>query len=100
MTRLRGLSALLLLLAWVLSAGAASNEAVKRSNYGGEILKQGRLEEAATEFQRAVDADPNFATAYLNLGYAFEKLSRRDEAIAASKKGVSLSGQTPASAIC
>jgi superkiller protein 3 len=90
MKRSRWLSILLLLLFWAVSAEAASNEAVKRSNFGGELLKQGRLEEAAAEFQRAVDADPNFATAYLNLGYALDKLSRRDEAIAAYKKGVVL----------
>ena len=69
---------------------AASNEAVKRNNFGAELAKQGRLEEALSEFRLAVQADPRFATAQMNLAYTYEKLNRGDEAIAAYKKTIEL----------
>lgn len=71
-------------------AQAASNEAIKRNNFGSELVKQGRLDEAVSEFRLAVQADPRHAPAQLNLAYTYEKLSRVDEAIAAYKNAVAL----------
>ena len=69
---------------------AAPNEAIKRNNFGMELLKQGRLDQAVAEFRRAVEADPSYAAAHLNLGYAYSKLDKLDEAIAAYTKGLAL----------
>ena len=67
-----------------------SNEAIKRNNFGAELLKQERLEEAAAEFQRAVEADPDYGAARLNLGDAYERLGRAEEAMAEYRKVIEL----------
>jgi len=72
------------------AAFAASNEAIKRNNFGAELVKQGRLDEAVSEFRAAVSADPRFAAAQMNLAYTYERLGREDEAIAGYKKTVEL----------
>jgi tetratricopeptide (TPR) repeat protein len=33
------------------------------------------------QYQKAVEIDPDYATAYNNLGYAYEKIAKYDEAI-------------------
>lgn len=88
---------------WILAAGAAlaglllaagvqarSDEAIKRNNFGTELLKQDRLEEAVTEFQRAIELDPGYAAARLNLGYLYDRLGRTEEAITEYRKVVEL----------
>ena len=72
------------------AALAASNEAIRRNNFGAELVKQGRLDEAAKEFQSAIQADPRYATAHLNLAFTYDRLGRADEAIAAYKKAAEL----------
>ena len=75
------------------AALAASNETIKRNNFGAELVKQGRLDEAAKEFQSAILADPRYAAAHLNLAYTYDRLGRADEAIAAYKQAVALDPQ-------
>jgi tetratricopeptide (TPR) repeat protein len=72
------------------AALAASNEAIKRNNFGAELVKQGRLDEAATEFQAAIQSDAQYAAAHANLAYTYDRLGRADEAIAAYKNAVAL----------
>jgi tetratricopeptide (TPR) repeat protein len=72
------------------AALAASNEAIKRNNFGAELVKQGRLDEAIKEFQSAVQADPQYAAAQLNLAFTYDRLGRADEAIVAYKKAAEL----------
>jgi tetratricopeptide (TPR) repeat protein len=69
---------------------AASNETIKRNNFGAELVKQGRLDEAIVEFQSAVQADPRNAAAQMNLAVTYDQLGRADEAIAAYKKAAEL----------
>lgn len=92
MLSLRNLAAVLV--TTILFAGtvalAASNEAVKRNNFGADLVKQGRLDEAVSEFQMAVQSDPRYAAAQLNLASTYERLGRVDEAIAAYKKAAEL----------
>ncbi|HSC70285.1 MAG TPA: tetratricopeptide repeat protein, partial [Candidatus Methylomirabilis sp.] len=71
-------------------AQAASNEAIKRNNFGAELSKQGRLEEAIVELRSAIQADPGYAAAHLNLAYVYDRLGRADEAIAAYQKAIAL----------
>ncbi len=71
-------------------AQAASNDAIKRNNFGTELAKQGRLDEAITEFRTALQADPRYAMAQLNLAYAYDRAKRVDEAIAAYRKAIDL----------
>jgi tetratricopeptide (TPR) repeat protein len=72
------------------AAHAASDEAVKRNNFGSELVKQGRLREAVSEFRLAVQADPRYAAAQLNLAYAYERLGSTDDAIATYNNTVAL----------
>lgn len=72
------------------AALAANNEAIKRNNFGAELVKQGRLDEAVTEFRSAIQSDPRHAAAHANLAYTYDRLGRADEAIAAYKEAVAL----------
>ena len=46
------------------------------NNYGGMLLAQGKIEQAVACFQRAIQCDPTYATAYNNLGNVFMRLQR------------------------
>jgi len=82
--------AMLVVLLAVGHAHARSEEAIKRNNFGADLLKQGRLDEAIAEFQRAVEVDPAYAAAQFNLGYAYQRRDRIDDAIAQYKKALQL----------
>jgi len=69
---------------------AKSDEAIRRNNYGAELLKQGKLVEAITEFQRAVELDPSYVAAQRNLGYAYDRQGKVEEAVAAYRKAIEL----------
>jgi Flp pilus assembly protein TadD len=73
-----------------LPAYAFSNEATKRNSFGSELVKQGKLEEAITEFRRAVELEPGYALAQLNLAYTYDRIGWIDEAIAAYRKATDL----------
>lgn len=90
MRSMKILSAMALVLLAAGAAQAAFNEAVRRNNFGAELVKQGRLEEAVAEFQVAVKADPQYAAAQVNLAYTYDRLGRADEAIAAYKQATAL----------
>lgn len=72
------------------AALAANNEAIKRNNFGAELVKQGRLDEAVTEFRSAIQSDPQYAAARANLAYTYDRLGRVDDAIAAYKDAVAV----------
>lgn len=69
---------------------ARSNEAIRRNNFGAELQKQGRLEEAVTQFQTAIELDPGYAAARLNLGFLYDRMGRIEEAIAQYQKVIEL----------
>jgi len=69
---------------------AKSDEAIRRNNYGAELVKQGRLPEAIAEFQRAVELDPNYVAAQRNLGYAYDRQGKVEEAVTAYRKAIEL----------
>jgi tetratricopeptide (TPR) repeat protein len=51
-----------------------------------DLMADGRLDEAATEYQRSISADPTFTEAMHGLARALQDLERYDEAIAVAKK--------------
>lgn len=90
MRRILAVGAALAGLLLAAGAQARSDEAIKRNNFGTGLLKQERLEEAVTEFQRAVELDPEYTAARLNLGYLYDRLGRLEEAMAEYRKVIEL----------
>lgn len=58
----------------------ASKKAVKEYNQGTEALARSRWEDARKHFEKAVAIDPQFASAYHNLGVACSHLNDSDNA--------------------
>jgi tetratricopeptide (TPR) repeat protein len=62
---------------------------------GGRVaLKQGRLDEAVTAFQRSVDAGP-YAIGYMGLGWTFEEQGKREEAKKAYESAIAADPKLP-----
>jgi Flp pilus assembly protein TadD len=72
------------------AAQAASREAIKHHNFGGELVKQGRLDEALGQFTRALELDPRYTHAQLSLAYTLDRLGRVGEAVPAYRKAIEL----------
>jgi len=72
------------------AAWARSDHAIRRNNFGAELLRQGKLREAIAEFRQAVTADPGYAAAWRNLGFALDKQGQVDDAVAAYQKALQL----------
>ena len=68
----------------------AADAAAQQNARGAALLKEGKFEEAAIEFQKAAEAAPKSAVVQSNLGYALDKQGRTDEAIAAYRKALEL----------
>jgi tetratricopeptide (TPR) repeat protein len=64
---------------------AADNAALLNAR-GVALLKDGKVEEALEEFQKAAEADPQSAVIQSNLAYAYDRQGRTDDAVAAYKK--------------
>lgn len=64
-------------------------------NLGHLYLEQGALSAATQEYERAVSSNPKYTLGYLALGTAYQKMGRRDEAVAQFRKVVELAPDTP-----
>jgi tetratricopeptide (TPR) repeat protein len=84
------LAAIHLALAAPTVAWARSDDAIRRNNLGADLLRQGKLAEAVAEFRQAVTADPGYAAAWRNLGFALDKQGQADGAAAAYQKALHL----------
>ena len=61
---------------WTNAVNKSPNKGRPHNNLGYAYLKQGDLDRAASEFERALELDPGFTKISLNLGYVY--LLRRD----------------------
>ena len=57
-------------------------------NLGMTLLELGKLNEAATEFRKAIFLKPGYVAAQYNLAIALQKLGKSDEALAAFRETV------------
>lgn len=75
--------------------GDAGGQADAFNKEGERLYHAKQLEDSVQLYMRAIDANPEHAQAYSNLGLAYQKLGRRAEAIWANRKAVALaSGPT------
>jgi predicted O-linked N-acetylglucosamine transferase (SPINDLY family) len=71
--------------------GAASRDEADAEITRGQALEdEGRLEAAEAAFRAAIEADPAYPRAYMNLGNALQKLRRAQDAEAAHREAVRL----------
>jgi Flp pilus assembly protein TadD len=66
---------------WSPVTAAVPNKAAQDNDLGMRLVKEGRLDEAGAEFQRALGIDPGLASAHNNLGYVLFLKGRRADAV-------------------
>jgi len=64
----------------------AEAAAAQQNARGAALLKEGKLEEAVAELQKAAEAAPKSAVIQSNLAYAYDRQGKTDEAVAAYRK--------------
>jgi len=74
---------------------AAWMRAVTEGNLGAALQSEGRLDEAAAHYRRAIALRPDYAAAYSNLGTALRAQGRLDEAVAAYEHAITLQPDFP-----
>lgn len=74
---------------------AAWMRAVTEGNLGAALQSEGRLDEAAAHYRRAIALRPDYAAAYSNLGTALRQQGRLDEAVTSYERAISLQPDFP-----
>ena len=76
----------------VLALVACANSAAAQEHFekGNELAQAQQFEQAIVEFEAALDEDPKFVSARINLGVAYYQLGRLDEAIVQYQKAIEL----------
>ncbi len=65
-------------------------------NYLGTSLRtQGYLDKAVSEYLKAIELDPNYSPAYMNLGATFLYMSKLGDSITEEEKAISLNSNDP-----
>ena len=70
-------------------------KAITETNLAVALHAEGRTEEAAAHYRRAIELQPDYAPAYNNLGVMQRAAGRVDEAIATYRQALSLRGDYP-----
>ncbi len=80
---------------WPMTLSAAWMRAVTEGNLGAALQSEGRLDEAAAHYRRAIALRPEYAAAYSNLGTALRAQGRLDEAVATYERAIALQPDFP-----
>ncbi len=65
-------------------------------NYlGNSLIYQGYYPQAIKQFQNAIKLNPNYASAYQNMGIAYYYMNKPQDTIASEKKAISLNPNSP-----
>jgi len=67
------------------------------TNVGNLLLEEGSVEEAIARYERAIERDPEYAVAHLNLSVAYKRAGRIADAVRALRRSQRLEGATGAS---
>ncbi len=62
---------------------------------GTSLQTQGYIGNAVTEYLEAIKLDPNYAPAYMNLGIAYDYMSKYQDSIYQQRKAISLNPHNP-----
>lgn len=62
---------------------------------GTSLRTQGYLGNSVTEYLKAIELDPNYAPAYMNLGITYYSMNTYQDSIAQEKKAISLNSNNP-----
>ena len=88
--RIAAALALAFLLASTPVLADARSDARAQVDFGIEVARRGLWREAIYRWQRAVDLDPTYASAWNNLGIGLEQEGRFDEALEAYERALDL----------
>lgn len=80
----------MVVLVLALSACVNSKAAEEHFEKGNQLAEAQQYEQAIVEFEAALDEDPKFVSARVNMGVAYYQLNRMDEAIAQYEKAIEL----------
>ena len=69
--------------------------AVKNANFAGALFQTGRAEEAVAQYRMALQLQPAYVEAHLNLALVLARLGRNGEAIAAYEAALRLKPDEP-----
>jgi tetratricopeptide (TPR) repeat protein len=67
---------------WTHAIASSPGNYIAQYNLGDDLVEKGRLDEAMTHYQKAVDINPKSAEAHNNLGLAFYQKGKTNQAIA------------------
>ena len=67
---------------------ALKDDPFTRNNYANVLRDWGKTDEAKTEYQKALDADPTLTVAYINLANVLLREGKKEEALALLDKGI------------
>jgi type IV pilus biogenesis/stability protein PilW len=83
-------------LGYINNAPNTPNDSAERhNNLGVSLFKKGKIVEAITEYQKAVQMNPNYAQAQLNLGNGYYQLNQLQLAIAPLESAIRLMPKNP-----
>jgi tetratricopeptide (TPR) repeat protein len=80
---------------WRTTLSAEPHSWMARNNLGTELLDQGRLNEALSYFEQALEENPNKAEIYNNIGNTLLQLGRVDESFSPLQKALELDPNRP-----
>ncbi|PIS21402.1 hypothetical protein COT51_03000 [candidate division WWE3 bacterium CG08_land_8_20_14_0_20_41_15] len=75
---------------WIATAKTAPSSFVNHNNLGDMYARHGNYEMAITEFQKAVELNPVYASAYHNIGNVYVQMSKTEEAIESYQKAIEI----------
>jgi len=75
---------------WMDASKKSPYKARPHSKLGNAYFKKGMLDEAISEYKKALTINPNFIAVHSNLGYAFHNKGMLDEAISEYKKALTI----------
>src|ERR1035437_1649015 len=70
---------------WTHTIACTSDNAIAHNNLGVTLLQKGKVAEAITHFQKALQIKPGYVEAQINIGNALRKLGSVDDAITYSQ---------------